>query len=54
LIESFEKGIVNSQTLYFNNVIGRLEELNQNWLIPVQESWLATKIKAVNINYNII
>ena len=50
LKESLEKSIVTSRTLYFNNVIGRLEELNQKWLIPVQESWLAAKIKTRSIN----
>jgi len=50
LNESFEKGIVTSQTLYFNNVIGRLEELYNKWLIPVQESWLTAKIKTISIN----
>jgi hypothetical protein len=39
---------LDSDTLYINNLVQTKEELEQNWLIPVKESWLAKRIKLEN------
>jgi hypothetical protein len=38
-------GFINSETLYFNNLVATKEELLNNWMIPVKQSWLAARIK---------
>ncbi len=42
---ALENNLVTTQTLFFNNVIATKKELENNWIIPVSESWLKTKIK---------
>ena len=37
-------GFINGDTLYFNNLVQTKEELENKWIIPVKESWLAKKI----------
>ncbi|WP_153796675.1 hypothetical protein [Foetidibacter luteolus] len=44
---AFENNFINAGTLYFNNLVATKEELLNNWIIPVQESWLAKKIPAL-------
>lgn len=39
-----DNGFVDAETLYFNNLVSTKEELNNNWIIPVKESWLAKRI----------
>jgi hypothetical protein len=39
-------GFIQSETLYFNNTVGIKKELETNWIVPVKESWLASRIKA--------
>lgn len=39
-----ENGFINGDTLYFNNLVQTREELENNWIIPVKQSWLAKKI----------
>jgi hypothetical protein len=36
---------IQSDTLYFNNLIATKKELEEGWLVPVKDSWLAGKIK---------
>jgi len=38
---------VTPDTLYFNNLVQTKDELENNWLIPVKDSWLAKKMKVV-------
>lgn len=38
-----ENGFINKDTLYFNNLVQTKEELENNWIIPISESWLAKK-----------
>ena len=40
-----ENGFINGDTLFFNNVVQTKEELENSWIIPVKESWLAKKIE---------
>lgn len=42
---AFENGFVTAETLYINNLVQIKEELENNWLIPVKESWLAKRIR---------
>ena len=39
-----ENGFINSDTLYFNNLVQTKEELASKWIIPVKDSWLNNKI----------
>ena len=41
---AFDNGFLNSETLYFNNLVETKEELEKNWIIPVKNSWLTRKI----------
>lgn len=37
-------GFIGPDTLYFNNLVQSKTELEQQWIIPVKDSWLAKKI----------
>jgi hypothetical protein len=37
-------GLIRPETLYFNNTILTKSELENNWIIPLKESWLAKRI----------
>jgi hypothetical protein len=39
-----ENSFILGDTLYFNNLVQTKEELENKWIIPVKESWLAKKI----------
>lgn len=41
-----ENGFITPDTLYFNNLVKDKEELLNNWLIPVKDSWLKTRIQS--------
>jgi hypothetical protein len=41
---SIETEFITPETLYFNNTILTKKELMNNWIIPVKDSWLATRI----------
>ena len=38
-----DSGVIDADTLYFNNTVQTKEELENNWLIPLKDSWLRTK-----------
>jgi hypothetical protein len=42
-------GFIANDTLYFNNLISTKEELLSKWMIPVKESWLASRITALGV-----
>ena len=42
---AFENGFINGETLYFNNLVLNKEQLEQDWIIPVKDSWLAKRLK---------
>lgn len=42
---ALENDFINADTLYFNNLVQTKEELEKNWLVPIKESWLASRIK---------
>ena len=39
-----ENGFINTDTLYFNNLVQTKEELESKWIVPVKDSWLNMKI----------
>lgn len=41
---AFDNGFIDSDTLYFNNLVQTKVELENNWMVPVKSSWLAKKI----------
>jgi len=40
-----DNGFIDSDTLYFNNLVQTKEELENKWIIPVKESWLKNRAK---------
>jgi hypothetical protein len=40
-----ENNFINEDTLYFNNIVLNKTALEQNWIIPVKESWLVKRLK---------
>lgn len=40
-----ENGFIDSDTLYFNNLVQTKEELETKWIVPIKLSWLKSKIK---------
>lgn len=43
LLYAFENEFITGDTLYFNNLVQTKEELENKWIIPVKNSWLANK-----------
>jgi len=35
---------INANTIYFNNLVQTLEDFQNNWMIPIKESWLTKRI----------
>lgn len=44
LAYAVQNGFLTGETLYFNNLVQTKAELENDWIIPVQQSWLAKKI----------
>lgn len=42
-----ENNFIDGETIYFNNLVQTKDELLNNWMIPVKESWLAKRISAL-------
>jgi hypothetical protein len=40
-----ENGFLKPETLYFNNLVQTKKELENNWIIPVKDSWLLLNFK---------
>lgn len=43
-----DNGFLDADSIYINNLVQTKEELEQKWLIPVKESWLAKRVKFEN------
>lgn len=41
---AINNNFISPDTLYFNNLVQTKEELENNWLIPVKDSWLAKRV----------
>jgi hypothetical protein len=44
-VQLFQSGKISRDTLVFNNNISTLEQLQNNWIIPVKESWIASHLQ---------
>lgn len=44
LTYAVQNGFVTGETLYFNNLVQTKAELENDWIIPVQASWLGKKL----------
>ncbi len=44
---AFENGFLDADSLYFNNTVQTKRELEEKWIIPVKDSWLAKRIPVV-------
>jgi hypothetical protein len=42
---AMDNQFIDMESLYFNNLVQTKQELENNWLIPVKESWLASRVK---------
>lgn len=43
---AIDNGFIDMDTLYFNNLVLTKQELENKWIVPVKDSWLAKKITA--------
>jgi hypothetical protein len=41
---AIDNNFLASDTLYFNNLVQTKEELENKWLIPIKDSWLAKRV----------
>ena len=41
---AWKNGFIKPETLYFNNLVQTRDELENNWIIPVENSWLASRL----------
>jgi hypothetical protein len=41
---AFENGFIDGNTLYFNNLVQTKAELEEQWIVPVKNSWLAGRV----------
>lgn len=41
---ALDKGYINEDTLTFNNIATNKKELLETWLVPMKESWLASRL----------
>ncbi|MEO6167068.1 MAG: hypothetical protein ABIO46_12515 [Chitinophagales bacterium] len=46
LQQLFDDGIIDGDTLIFNNTINSKKELDGKWLMPLRESWMYSRINA--------
>ena len=46
LAYALENGFIKPDTIYFNNLVQTKAELEDNWIIPVKKSWLATRFSS--------
>jgi hypothetical protein len=44
LHNAFDNDLISADTLYFNNTVQTKKELEQNWIIPIKDSWLAKRL----------
>jgi hypothetical protein len=47
LNEAISNNLINLETYYFNNVVLSKKELEEKWIISINNSWLANKVKVV-------
>lgn len=45
-----DNNFINADTLYFNNLVQTKAELDNNWLVPVKDSWLMKRVNLPVVN----
>jgi hypothetical protein len=45
---ALDNGFISADTIYFNNTIATKKELEENWLVPIKESWLTRRVSFPN------
>lgn len=40
VVYAFDNGFLQPDTIYFNNLVQTKEELENNWMVPIKNSWL--------------
>lgn len=45
---AIDNGFITADTLYFNNLVQSKQELENNWIIPLKDSWIAKRISFTN------
>ena len=50
LQDAIDKNFITVDTLYFNNLVQTKRELEESWIIPIKESWLARRISFSNVS----
>ena len=46
---ALDNQFITADTLYFNNLVETKEQLENNWIIPLRTSWLATRIQIAQL-----
>jgi hypothetical protein len=46
---AIDNGFISAITPYFNNLVQTKEELEERWIIPLKDSWLAHRITLPNV-----
>lgn len=41
---AIDKGYINQDTLFFNNLAGTKKDLMEGWLVPLKNSWLGERV----------
>lgn len=41
---AFENNFVNAETIYFNNLVASKQALLTEWMVPIKDSWLKTRL----------
>ncbi len=41
---AFQNKFITGETFYFNNLVQNKRELEEGWIVPVKDSWLAKKL----------
>ena len=45
---ALDNGFISADTLYFNNTIATKKELEENWIVPIKDSWLTRRVSFPN------
>lgn len=45
-----DNNFIDADTIYFNNIVLTKKELLENWMVPIEKSWLAKKINLPALN----
>ena len=43
-----DNDFINPDTLFFNNLVATKKELLEKWIVPIKDSWLATRVAVSN------